>query len=219
MADPKGFLVVPIGFRADGSLHSLELTDSDFLKVAVQSFPVQETDIYGWDGSTWIKLSVDSSGRLTLFQQTPNNLQVGNNFFDGSNWQKAKAFSDGILQTLDVPNKYHSISTLTQLTGGNFASAGETTLYTVPANKSFYLYTLTIGGSSTDAVPRAAQFRIYDAVPAIIDNIQYGLGPNGGGAMSVTFERPMKLSAGFSLRVFSPSAGVSSLASYYGFEE
>lgn len=37
MADPKGLLVVPIGYRADGSLHALELDDSDRLKVLIDS--------------------------------------------------------------------------------------------------------------------------------------------------------------------------------------
>lgn len=37
MVAPKGCLVVPIGFRADGTLRTLELTDSDELKVYVAS--------------------------------------------------------------------------------------------------------------------------------------------------------------------------------------
>jgi len=32
MADPKGNLVTPVGFRSDGSIHALELDDSDRLK-------------------------------------------------------------------------------------------------------------------------------------------------------------------------------------------
>lgn len=35
MADPKGPLQVPIGFRADGSPHALELTNTDDLKVYI----------------------------------------------------------------------------------------------------------------------------------------------------------------------------------------
>lgn len=37
MAVPKGFLVVPVGFRSDGTLRALELTDDDELKVYVAS--------------------------------------------------------------------------------------------------------------------------------------------------------------------------------------
>ena len=37
MADPKGLLVVPVAFRADGSIHALELDNSDRLKVLVDS--------------------------------------------------------------------------------------------------------------------------------------------------------------------------------------
>jgi len=37
MADPKGNLVTPVGFRADGSIHALELDDSDRLKVILDA--------------------------------------------------------------------------------------------------------------------------------------------------------------------------------------
>jgi len=37
MAAPKGFLIVPVGFRSDGTLRALELTDSDELKIALTS--------------------------------------------------------------------------------------------------------------------------------------------------------------------------------------
>ena len=77
MADPKGLLVVPVGFRADGSIHALELDTSDRLKVLVDSVTgvivVTQSDPenlkvgnYGWDGSTWQKLQLDSSNRLKV---------------------------------------------------------------------------------------------------------------------------------------------------------
>ena len=48
MAEPKGFLVVPVGFRVDGSIHALELDTSDRLKVLVDaitgSVTVVQTD-------------------------------------------------------------------------------------------------------------------------------------------------------------------------------
>lgn len=37
MAAPKGFLVVPIAFRSDGTIRGLELTDLDELKVSISS--------------------------------------------------------------------------------------------------------------------------------------------------------------------------------------
>lgn len=33
MAEPKGYLVVPLGFRSDGTIRALELDDSDNLKI------------------------------------------------------------------------------------------------------------------------------------------------------------------------------------------
>ena len=37
MADPKGNLVTPVGFRADGSIHAFELDTSDRLKVLIDA--------------------------------------------------------------------------------------------------------------------------------------------------------------------------------------
>lgn len=37
MPEPKGLLIVPVGFRSDGTLRALELTDDDELKVYINS--------------------------------------------------------------------------------------------------------------------------------------------------------------------------------------
>lgn len=75
MADPKGMLVVPVGFRLDGSIHALELDNSDRLKVFIdpitgvvtvsQSDPAALlTGVHGWDGNTWQKMVVNASSHL-----------------------------------------------------------------------------------------------------------------------------------------------------------
>jgi len=51
MAEPKGYLVVPVGFRADGSLHALELNTSDHLKVEVTNTNLVETPHVLLDGA------------------------------------------------------------------------------------------------------------------------------------------------------------------------
>lgn len=97
MSEPLGNLVTVVAFRADGSLHALELSNTDELKVSLASLPTADEHVYGWDGANWQKLAVDASGRLTLFQQTPNNLQTGVNGYDGANWQKLAVDSSGRL--------------------------------------------------------------------------------------------------------------------------
>lgn len=67
MADPKGLLVVPVGYRADGSIHALELDNSDRLKVLIDSI----------------------TGSVTVAQTNPANLQTGLNGWYGGSWQKA----------------------------------------------------------------------------------------------------------------------------------
>lgn len=51
MADPKGNLVTPVGHRSDGSIHALELDNSDRLKVILDGI----TGIYGWISNAWRK--------------------------------------------------------------------------------------------------------------------------------------------------------------------
>lgn len=46
MADPKGNLVTPVAHRSDGSIHALELDDSDRLKVLVDAITGNVTVVY-----------------------------------------------------------------------------------------------------------------------------------------------------------------------------
>jgi len=66
MAEPKGNLVVPIGFRADGSLRAFELDNSDRLKVLID--PI--------------------TGLVTVTQTTPSNLTTANHGWINAAWQK-----------------------------------------------------------------------------------------------------------------------------------
>lgn len=65
MGEPKGLLIVPIGFRADGTLRTLELTDSDELKIAIANAAAGLVGPHGWYASTWQKnpLLLGYSGR------------------------------------------------------------------------------------------------------------------------------------------------------------
>lgn len=66
MADPKGYLVVPVGFRADGSLHALELDNSDHLKVVCD--PITGTlTIQGADsGAIARTIRTDTTGHILV---------------------------------------------------------------------------------------------------------------------------------------------------------
>jgi len=55
MGAPKGFLVVPIGFRADGTLRTLELTDNDELKIALATATAGLVAPHGWYLDDWYK--------------------------------------------------------------------------------------------------------------------------------------------------------------------
>lgn len=66
MAEPKGFIIVPVAYRSDGSLHALELDNSDRLKVLIDSVTGQIL-VAGQDsGAVTRILRTDSSGHLLV---------------------------------------------------------------------------------------------------------------------------------------------------------
>ena len=107
MPEPKGFLVVPVGFRADGTLRALELTDSDELKVALATATgsdlltelqakLETADLelvskilsngpHGWISGVWQRnpLSFGFSGQVERLW-TDTNLSAGANTVDDS---------------------------------------------------------------------------------------------------------------------------------------
>lgn len=143
MADPKGYLVVPVAFRSDGSIHGLELDNSDRLKVLVDSITgnvtVVQTDAsqllvgaHGWNGSAWRKLQVDSSDRLkVLIDSVTGDVPVS---------QPDNSF-------LSPVGAYNTVSNLS-LPAGNSTQ----TIFTVPTSQRIQLdhvaiqYTGTVAG-------------------------------------------------------------------------
>ena len=66
MAEPKGFLMVPVGFNPSGDLRALELDANDYLKVALAAWLEGAVDVKGYTGSAWKELLVDASGRAIV---------------------------------------------------------------------------------------------------------------------------------------------------------
>lgn len=66
MSSPKGKLVTPVGFRSDGSVHALELDNSDRLKVLLDAI----------------------TAAIQVTQTTPANLTIASHGFVNSAWHK-----------------------------------------------------------------------------------------------------------------------------------
>lgn len=77
MGEPKGYLIVPVGFRADGTLRTLELTDSDELKVAL-------TTATGSDLLTELQAKLETAD-LELVSKI---LSIGSHGWLGGAWQR-----------------------------------------------------------------------------------------------------------------------------------
>jgi len=66
MAEPKGFLVVPVGFNPSGDLRALELDANDYLKVALAAWLEGAVDVKGYTGAAWKELLVNASGQAIV---------------------------------------------------------------------------------------------------------------------------------------------------------
>ena len=85
MADPKGVLVVPVGFRSDGSIHAFELDSSDRLKVVVDSISNNLTVVQSDPGQLFVTWGATSKGaRGEGIAETVSNtaLAAGTNSLD-----------------------------------------------------------------------------------------------------------------------------------------
>jgi hypothetical protein len=99
MAEPKGFLMVPVGFNPSGDLRALELDANDYLKVALAAWLEGAVDVKGYTGSAWKELLVNASGQAIVVGKgtseevnaallAPARGLVGEHGYVGGAWQK-----------------------------------------------------------------------------------------------------------------------------------
>ena len=99
MAEPKGFLMVPVGFNPSGDLRTLELDANDYLKVALAAWLEGAVDVKGYTGAAWKELLVNASGQAIVVGKgtseevnaallAPARGLVGEHGYIGGAWQK-----------------------------------------------------------------------------------------------------------------------------------
>lgn len=181
MADPKGFLVVPVAYRADGTIHALELDTSDRLKVLVDSI----------------------TGSVTVVQTTPANLTVANYDWDGSTWQKMLGQSSGLLKTGPLHHAIWNESGVTRITKQASATNTTATIYTVPANKSFYLTSLVLSLWNTTAGIRLETVILDDATPTTQMTWTIGAAASNVFSYPVPLTVPLLVPAGWAFKAVS----------------
>lgn len=86
MPNPKGLLVVPVGFRTDGTLRAIELDDDDAQFIAFETAAKGLVGGHGWIGAAWQKnpLSFGYSG-IHHERVVNNTLSAGQNDLDTTN--------------------------------------------------------------------------------------------------------------------------------------
>lgn len=196
MAEPKGLLVVPVGFRTDGSLHALELDNSDRLKVLIDSI----------------------TGSVIVTQTTPDNLRVSPYFYDGSTLQKGVGHTDGVQRTAPESHKIFDVSGVAQVGKYGTANNNSVTVYTVPANKKAYITSVYMCISNQSGGGNAMYVEVQDATPAV--SFQWELPANNTQIFSATVSPgvPVQLLTGWSMRVRSPVLNLFARLTITGYE-
>ena len=135
MAVPKGFLTVPVAFRSDGTLRTLELDDSDYLKVAVQTSGLPSGAATAANQATMITA-------LQLIDDLRNALNdVGTDE----------------LRTIPYNHGIWGVSGVTQVFDNGQQINGIGAFYSVPSGKTFYmtsLYIQTVNRAEQNATGR-----------------------------------------------------------------
>ena len=197
MADPKGFLVVPVGFRADGTIHALELDTSDRLKVLVDAI----------------------TGSVIVTQTTPANLLTGIHGWDGDSWEKVRIHQEGAISVANHPEEFWRETDHIQIFASGNANNAEVTIYTVPAAKRGFITSMTLSVQNVGAGVTTGQFRIYDAVPALVHSWLMDVNTTNLMSVAPSFTVPIYLQAGWTVRAYSPNANVYSKISIHGFTD
>jgi hypothetical protein len=113
MADPKGLLVVPVGFRADGTIHALELDNSDRLKVIIDSVPAPLSS-----------LTFDEDGNLTV-SSLPHDVFKLSTVTQVAK-QNSATNTTNIIHTVTAGKTFYMTSLFVRIfNGGGGISAGE----------------------------------------------------------------------------------------------
>jgi len=78
MAEPKGYLVVPVGFNPSGDIRALELDADDAVLMAIKSAAKGLVGPHGWIDGTWRKAPMPFGISGTVFRNWSNtNLPAG----------------------------------------------------------------------------------------------------------------------------------------------
>jgi len=131
--------------------------------------------------------------------------------------EKLKEISKVILPPKFMPSFYEWLSVKGKfITGFKSIENNDIILYTVPANKVFYLTFVSMAAGNTGAISLPTIDFEVDNVPTL--TVQSGTAATGVGNTSLSFVPPIKLSSTRTLKVRSNKANCWVRCCYGGFE-
>jgi len=146
MADPAGKLVTPVAFRDAGTIHALEVSDDDYLRVidvALQALLTALGDV----ATDEIRIRfVDQLADVEVVQQTPSDLMAATHGWDGAAWRKLPltwGYSDRWVQPVQgaASGAGDASASTTAVAGGYvYVLQALHASHTAAANKSLSVY-------------------------------------------------------------------------------
>lgn len=88
-------------------------------------------------------------------------------------------------------------------------------LYTVPANKTFFLTDVVLNLNNGSGALQFGYFYVYDDEDALIGGWRVSAGSAQGGQVSIQLAVPIEMDAGYYLKINSPAADCP-ITAYYG---
>jgi hypothetical protein len=137
----------------------------------------------------------------------------------GGLWYSTLGLSDGTQITGEMPGKVYDVPGVTQKFAGAAANNTTVTLYTVTAGKSLYINTLDVNVINQSGAIQAFYVQFLNTTPAIFHVLFYGAAIGQCHTFPFHPVIPMKLAAGYSIRVVSAAVGLYVNVALHGFEK
>ena len=90
-------------------------------------------------------------------------------------------------------------------------------VYTVPAGNTLYITSILLSTNNAGAAIGASQARFYTAVPALYHTMRSFCAVGNVAVFGISFTIPYFVPSGYTLRVFSPIAGLVATCGFTGY--
>lgn len=162
-------------------------------------------------------LELDANDALKVTQSDGSTIAANDYVWDGSAWVEKSGDTAGVEYVNPLPHGVISSYGGAQAFAYNVANNNTVTIYTVPSGKTLWLTSLFLSANQTVAAATSTIIRLYNATPTEIMRWAYLMSIIEASHQFWSFNPPLKLDAGFTLQITSPTANVFAHLSMTGY--